>query len=79
MEVRGVSGKVNNLYRAEHVELTFARLLQKMDVALAFDLGSNSDEFGFEMGGVLGRQALDVIRMTLDYRNGLVEMAYDKR
>lgn len=79
IEVRGVSGKVNQLYRAERVELTFARLLQKMDVALAFDLASNSDDFGFEMGGVLGRQALDKIRMTLDYRNGLVEMAYDKR
>jgi len=79
VEVRGVSGKVDKVYRAERVELSFARLRQNMPVALAFDLEKSSDEFGFAMGGLLGREALDVLRMTLDYRNGLVELAYDKR
>ena len=43
---------------------------------LAFDFGKLSNEFGFEIGGIIGMPILEQLRVTIDYRNGAVEMRY---
>ncbi len=76
VRIHGVQGEVDKVFNASQVELTFAGLRQNNSGMLAFDFGKLSNEFGFEIGGIIGMPILEQLRVTIDYRNGAVEMRY---
>ena len=71
-----MQGEVDKVFNASQVELTFAGLRQNNSGMLAFDFTKLSNEFGFEIGGIIGMPILEQLRVTIDYRNGAVEMRY---
>lgn len=79
MGVSGVSGNVKKTYSAASVDLAFAGLAQQNDVMVSFDFEKLSNDIGFEVAGILGRPALDLLRLALDYRNGLVDFRYERK
>ena len=78
-QVKGLSGKVNQVYRASSVTLVFSHLKQKHDDMIAFDMTRMSDADGTEVSGVLGFTMLRLLDIKIDYRDGLVDFQYDPR
>lgn len=78
MGVRGLSGNVKNVYITK-VALRFGRLqLPNLDI-VTFDLSNPSKQMGTELSGFLGFQMLQLLELKLDYRDGLVDFAYDSK
>jgi len=75
--VRGLSGNVKTVFRANELTLTFGRLRQKNQDMVAFDLSPLSDDTGTEISGILGFSMLAMLEMKIDYRDGLVDLIYD--
>ena len=76
IEVRGVSGKVKQVYTADRVFLQFGRFRQENQDVTAFDLSSISKSSGMEISGTLGLPLLSLFTLTIDYRNGLINFEY---
>ncbi len=74
--VTGVSGNVKQVFRADKAELRFSHYAQQNQDILAFDLSSISKHTGTEVSGVLGFTLLQMMKMTIDYRDGLVDFQY---
>ena len=74
--VEGLSGKVKKVYETGEVTLTFGHLKQKRSI-VSFDLSSVSNSVGTEVSGTLGFGMLFLLDIKIDYRDGLVEFAYD--
>lgn len=72
VHVAGVSGKVNEVFEADKAELEFARFRQSNLGLTSINLNNGSGHQPVRMGGILGFQVLASFRLTLDYRNGLV-------
>jgi len=79
MIVKGVSGKVKDVYRADKAELRFSHFKQQNEDIVAFDLSSMSRHVGTEISGTLGFTVLHMMKMTIDYRDGLVNFEYAGR
>jgi predicted aspartyl protease len=77
--VKGVSGKVKTLYRAESAVLQFAGFKQDRSDLFAFDLSHVSFGSGTEISGILGFQMLFELEMKIDYRDGLIKFSADER
>jgi hypothetical protein len=77
--VHGLSGSVKNVYRADKAVLQFGRLRQENQDLVAFDLTHMSDEVGTEISGTLGFVVLRFLDVKIDYRDGLVDFAYDPK
>jgi hypothetical protein len=77
--VRGLSGSVKNVYRADTVKLGFAQshLMQQPDDLSAWDMSDISNSTGTEISGVLGFSMLWLLDVKIDYRDGLVHFSYD--
>lgn len=77
--VRGISGKVKNVYRADGVKLGFAnsRLMQEARDVVAQDLSDISDSAGTEVSGVIGFSLLWLLDVKIDYRDGLLHFSYE--
>jgi len=78
MIVKGISGRVDKVYRTGELNIRFARFQQKRPDFVAFDLTRISDEEGVEVGGILGIGMLWLLEMKIDYRDGLVNFKYDE-
>lgn len=76
MEIEGASGKVNQVYRAEKVELAFARFHQSNINTVAFDFSTMNNSAGTEISGALGFDLLRMLEIKIDYRDGLVDFVY---
>jgi tetratricopeptide (TPR) repeat protein len=76
-EIRGLSGKVEKVYRTRNVTLQFSHFQQKRDDLVAFDLTGLSDNVETEVGGLLGFTLLSMLDMKIDYRDGLVNFTFD--
>jgi len=70
--VKGVSGKVSKLSTGDKVFLHFAGVHVESTDILAFDHRSISS--GTELSGLIGITTLVQMRMTIDYRDGLVKL-----
>jgi predicted aspartyl protease len=79
MRVKGLSGSVNNVYRADKAVLQFGNLRQENQDITAFDLTHLSDRTGTEISGVLGFATLRMLDIKIDYRDGLVDFSYDAK
>jgi tetratricopeptide (TPR) repeat protein len=77
--VHGLSGSVKNVYRADKAILQFGHLRQENQDLVAFDLTHMSDHVGTEISGTLGFVVLRFLDVKIDYRDGLVDFAYDPK
>lgn len=77
--VKGLSGNVKTVFRADELTLTFGHLRQKNQDMVAFDLSGMSDRTGTEISGILGFSMLALLEMKIDYRDGLVDFIYDPK
>jgi predicted aspartyl protease len=71
--LRGLSGRVGDVYQTGNVVLEFAGFQQKNPVMTAFDTWELSHRLGVEISGFLGLPVLDFFTLTIDYRDGLVK------
>jgi tetratricopeptide (TPR) repeat protein len=76
--VKGLSGKVNNVYTADKVKIRFSRFEQDRNDLIAFDLTNISNHAGTEVSGTLGFAMLKMLDIKIDYRDGMVNFTYDK-
>ena len=76
--VRGVNGgKVKNVFRADKVTLSFGPYKHETQDVVSFDLSRISQDVGTEISGTLGFSLLRMLKITIDYRDGLVDFSYD--
>jgi hypothetical protein len=76
MIVKGISGKVNNVFSANKAVLVFGRLRQENQDMTAFDTKNLSDDIGTEISGFLGFTTLRLLDIKIDYRDALVDFKY---
>ncbi len=79
MRVYGLSGDVNDVFRADKAIITFAGYKQKNIGLTSFNLNSSTEHHDVRIDGILGFSVLDMFRLTLDYRNGLVKFEYTRK
>src|SRR5215472_8922900 len=72
--VRGVSGKVNEVLNGDKAILQFARMRVRSDDIPVFSIDNISNAAGTEIAGFIGIKTLVQMKMTLDYRDGLVDL-----
>lgn len=77
LRVKGLSGSVKNVFRADELTLQFGHLRQKNLDIVAFDTRGLSDSIGTEVSGMLGFAMLWLLEIKIDYRDGLVDFTYD--
>ena len=75
--VKGLSGTVANVYSADKATLRFSHFSQKNLDIVSLDLSKISKHTGTEVSGILGFQLLHMLQVKIDYRDGLVDFAYD--
>ena len=71
--IRGLSGKVGDVYQTGNVLLEFAGFAQRNLAMTAIDTWELSHRLGTEISGFLGLPVLDLFTLTIDYRDGLVK------
>jgi len=77
--VKGISGSVKNVYRADKAVIQFGHLRQENQDLIAIDLTHVSDRTGTEVSGVLGFAMLRLLDIKIDYRDALVDFSYDPK
>jgi hypothetical protein len=78
-QVRGISGKVKNVYEADKVILQFATFRQLNLGLTSFDLTGLSRSAGLECSGIMGLPLIGLFAsVTLDYRDGRVKFDYKR-
>jgi predicted aspartyl protease len=77
--IKGLSGSVKNVYRADKAVMQFAHLRQENQDLIAIDLTHISDRMGTEISGFLGFEVLRFLDIKIDYRDGLVDFSYDPK
>jgi predicted aspartyl protease len=75
--VKGLSGSVKNVYTADKAVLQFGHLRQENQDLLTFNFDSISDDVGTEVSGTLGFTMLHLLDIKIDYRDNLVDFAYE--
>jgi predicted aspartyl protease len=75
--LRGASGRVQDVYKADAVKLAFGKLMLQADDVVAFDLTRFSNGAGTEISGFLGFSLLFQLDIKIDYRDGLISFQYD--
>ena len=75
--VGGISGTVAKVYRADKATLRFSRFSKDGQDVLTFDLSNLCRNTGTEVSGILGFEVLGMLHVKIDYRDGLVDFAYE--
>ncbi len=75
MPVLGTSGSVNSAQIADDISLRFAKMRRNQRI-ITLDMRSISKDTGTEISGQIGFNTLERMRITINYRNGLVEFGY---
>ena len=78
-QVRGLSGAVSTVYRADKATLQFGRYSQENQGIVTLDLSAISKSTGTEISGILGFDMLRILQVKIDYRDGLVDFLYDPK
>jgi hypothetical protein len=74
--VRGAQGQVPNIYRAKDMTLTFAGFRHRNVSLLGLDFHNTRERDGVELAGSIGMPALYELKLTIDYREGIIRMEY---
>ena len=77
MIIKGLSGSVKNVYRADKAVIQFGHLRQENQDLVAVDLSNISDAIGTEASGILGFAMLHFLDIKIDYRDGLINFSYE--
>ena len=77
MQIKGLSGKVKDVFSGDSVKLIFGSLNQENVDISAFDTSAISESMGVEVSGFLGLAVLKMLDIKIDYRDGLVKFTYD--
>jgi predicted aspartyl protease len=75
--IKGLSGSVKKVYRADVAVLTFGNLKQENQDIVSFDMTPLSEDIGTQISGILGFNTLYLLDIKIDYRDGLVYFSYD--
>jgi len=70
--VSGASGVANSAFIADDATLRFARVNRTGERISTVDLHSVSKGLGVEISGQIGFSAMEELKLTIDYRDGLV-------
>lgn len=73
--LKGVSGTVKEVLNGDKAILQFAKVRVRSDDIPIIDLRRTSNSFGTEVAGLIGIRTLVQMKMTIDYRDGLVNLA----
>jgi len=76
LSLRGINGKVADIYQAGDLYLQFAGFRQRNQAMTSFDMWPQSRGIGVEISGFLGLPVLSLFTITIDYRDGLVKFDY---
>lgn len=79
LRVGGINGKVTDVYQTGDLYLQFAGFRQKSLGMTTFDMWNQSRSVGTEVSGFLGLPLLSMFKLTIDYRDGLVNFEYKDR
>ncbi len=71
--MKGISGSVKEVLNGDKAILQFAKMRVRSDDIPVFDFG-NPDSEGTEISGLIGIRTLTQMKMTIDYRDGLVNL-----
>jgi tetratricopeptide (TPR) repeat protein len=77
MSVKGMSGTVSKIYRADKATLQFGRYEQDNQDVVTFDMSSICKQTGTDVSGILGFNMLRILQTRIDYRDGLVDFVFD--
>ncbi len=75
-KVKGISGEVKDVYRANKANLQFAHFKQDRQDLVTFGMDHFSNSAGTELSGILGFRMLMMLDVKIDYRDGLVDFTY---
>jgi predicted aspartyl protease len=78
MRVKGISGKVNQVFQADRAMIQFAGFQQQNLGMTVFNLNTSGKHQEVRIAGILGLPVLALFRLTLDYRDGQVKFEYRK-
>lgn len=73
--LKGVSGTVKEVLNGDKAILQFAKVRVRSDDIPIIDFRKTSNSFGTEVAGIIGIRTLVQMKMTIDYRDGLVDLA----
>jgi tetratricopeptide (TPR) repeat protein len=79
LSVKGMSGTVSKVYRADKATLEFGRYEQENQDVVTFDLSNVCKQTGTNVGGILGFNMLRILQTKIDYRDGLVDFVFDPK
>ena len=79
MIIKGLSGSVKDVYRADKAVIQFGHLRQENQDLVAVDLTNVSEGIGTEASGILGFAMLHFLDIKIDYRDGLIDFSYDPK
>jgi predicted aspartyl protease len=74
--MKGISGRVKDMYVTDELVLQFAGFRQRNLDMSSFDFSKVSRPNGIEVSGFLGLPLLNLFELTIDYRDGLVKFVY---
>ena len=74
----GISGEVKKVYKVSRASLIFGTLALPPQDYPAFDITSISHDSGMEVSGLLGLPTLSRLTISIDYRDNLIQMKFDK-
>jgi hypothetical protein len=75
--VKGLNGKVKQVSTADDAVIQFANMRQQLRDVISIDLSNQSRFFGTEVSGILGFTTLYLLKVEIDYRDGLVHFTYN--
>jgi hypothetical protein len=76
LRVGGVSGSVKDVYQADKADLQFGHFEQNNVGLTTYNLNNTPEHRAIRMAGIFGLPVLQFFRITIDYRNGLVNFDY---
>jgi predicted aspartyl protease len=76
VRVSGVSGFVKNVYTTDKARLQFSHFRFPEDEMITFDVPAIDKDLGTEVSGFIGFTSLRDMKVSIDYRDGLVNFDY---
>lgn len=78
-QITGLNGRVKKVYTANYVDVYFARLRDPFKEILVMNLDNLSNDNGTEVSGIIGLDTLLMLTVDIDYRDGLIHLAFDPK
>ncbi|WP_446745850.1 aspartyl protease family protein [Silvibacterium acidisoli] len=76
IQVKGVSGEVNEVFDADKITFRFSHFNQEFDDITSFAIPEISRNMNTEISGFIGFDILHFLVLKIDYRDGLMDFEY---